>query len=194
MTFAPSYAQSLILNPSNRTVEKLEETVRLAMRDSLSGTDNSSQYLIELEQSSGERGLSGLVVTYLRIYQGRFLPPIFVEPVNVRNMLVSTIESSDRHEPIILTKKVRFKDIKGNSQVLTNDEGDRKTEYVRLYDTSLLDFGRKTKITTENLRRAISDKIVWSALSFDFLHDRLRTSFKVWQKNSLTDHNGGIPT
>lgn len=164
-------------------VSKPGNAAMSALRDSLAGTDNPSQYLVKLSHTqAGTHDLRKDVTTYLRIHQGRFLHPVFIEQYRKRSLLLTTLDSI-RNEPITVSKRVPQKLFETGSQEIESFS----PPYLRIFDTSILDFDKGNRSTPEPLRVAISSGPLWSKSWFDLMHTILLDEFEKRCGNSIDD-------
>lgn len=164
-------------------VSKPGNAAMFALRDSLAGTDNPSQYLVKLSHTqAGTHDLRKDVTTYLRIHQGRFLHPVFIEQYRKRSLLLTTLDSI-RNEPITVSKRVTQKLFETGTQEIESFS----PPYLRIFDTSILDFDKGSRSTPEPLRVAISSGPLWNKSWFDLIHTMLLDEFEKRCDNSFDD-------
>lgn len=197
ITGSPGWGHSTKDGPP--LVSKPGNAAMFALRDSLAGTDNPSQYLVKLSHTqAGTHDLRKDVTTYLRIHQGRFLHPVFIEQYRKRSLLLTTLDSI-RNEPITVSKRVTQKLFGTGTQEMSKrvtqklfETGTQEIEsfsppYLRIFDTSILDFDKGNRSTPEPLRVAISSGPLWNKSWFDLIHTMLLDEFEKRCDNSFDD-------
>lgn len=181
ITGSPGWGHSTKDGPP--LVSKPGNAAMFALRDSLAGTDNPSQYLVKLSHTqAGTHDLRKDVTTYLRIHQGRFLHPVFIEQYRKRSLLLTTLDSI-RNEPITVSKRVTQKLFETGTQEIESFS----PPYLRIFDTSILDFDKGNRSTPEPLRVAISSGPLWNKSWFDLIHTMLLDEFEKRCGNSFDD-------
>lgn len=181
ITGSPGWGHSTKDGPP--LVSKPGNAAMFALRDSLAGTDNPSQYLVKLSHTqAGTHDLRKDVTTYLRIHQGRFLHPVFIEQCRKRSLLLTTLDSI-RNEPITVSKRVTQKLFETGTQEIESFS----PPYLRIFDTSILDFDKGSRSTPEPLRVAISSGPLWNKSWFDLIHTMLLDEFEKRCDNSFDD-------